>query len=227
MTARIHTLLIGVPEIFEDDRGTWQSGINKHVVKGPVYLGVSGLTGNRVFDTLNHGKPDQAVCCHPLEHYRHWNAFYDADEETGFRPGSVGENWTIIGANETDTCIGDVYEVGNAVVQVTAPRYPCSKLERKVKRPGFLREVVASRRTGWYLRVLTPGEVAAGDSLVLADRPNPGVTLSLANECMFGEIDIDAAERLVAANGLYSFWRDRVTEKLEEAKAQPTLFSGE
>ncbi len=224
MHPRIHTLLVGVPTDYVDERGPWRSAIGKRPVGGPVYLGSTGHVGDKVADTVHHGVPDQAVCCHPIDHYRFWNEYYNLDDEDGFGPGAIGENWTIIGADEKSVCIGDIYDVGSATVQIGGPRFPCWKQERKVKRPGYLKEVIRTMRTGWYMRVLTPGEVEAGDSLVLVERHAPNATVADANQCIHGDFDLEVADRVLAIAGLNDFWRRIITTRADEERAQPSLF---
>ena len=80
-------------------------------------------------------------------------------------PGSVGENWTIEGGNENTVCVGDTYSIGSSEVQVSGPRGPCWKQERKLKLPGFLKRTIESLRTGFYVQVAQCGTVRAGDGL--------------------------------------------------------------
>src|SRR5262249_40489384 len=128
----IHTLLIGQPQTITDERGTWRTAIFRTPVSGPVELQQRGLAGDQVADVDHHGSPDQAVCCHPLDHYAYWNRVYArVVPGTMLGPGSVGENWTLSDATERDICAGDIFTVGSAQVQVSGPRYPCTKQERK------------------------------------------------------------------------------------------------
>lgn len=210
----IHTLLIGQPQTMTDERGTWRSAICRTAVSGPVALGERGLAGDQVADTKNHGTPNQAVCCHPLAHYAHWNEVYGLGPAEALGPGAVGENWTLAGATEVDVCVGDIFAVGSARVQVTAPRYPCSKQERKVRLPGFLQRTMAAMRTGWYVRVLRPGAVQAGDALALEARPNPGVSIQRVNENMFQEFDEHEARALLAVPELAAGWKRIIEMKL-------------
>ena len=181
--SRIEALLIGQPKTITDAKGEWRSAIFRESVVGPVALELRGLEGDQVGDTKHHGSPDQAVCCQPLSHYSHWNTLFGAN----LMPGAVGENWTLSDVDETSVCIGDIYGVGTARVQVSAPRYPCSKQERKTAIPGFLKAIRAEKKTGWYLRVLTTGTVQAGDALVLEARPQPNTTLAELNQAVLGE----------------------------------------
>ncbi|HEU5085956.1 MAG TPA: MOSC domain-containing protein [Roseiflexaceae bacterium] len=213
----IRALHIGQPQVHHDERGTWRSAIFRTSVSDPVALGMRGLAGDQVADTDNHGSPDQAVCCHPLAHYEYWNELYAGlgfDPELG--PGSVGENWTIAGGDEAAVCVGDVFRVGSALVQVTAPRYPCMKQERKVGRPDFLKRTMATRRTGWYVRVLEAGQVQAGDELVLEGRPQPAHSIALVNEHMHGDFDVTLARQLLEVPELAVGWKRIIRHLLEK-----------
>lgn len=208
--SRIHTLQIGQPQTITDKRGTWHSAIFRTAVTTPVELSLRGLAGDQVADTENHGSVNQAVCCQPLEHYAFWNEFYA--NELGDRrigAGGVGENWTVTDWNENDVCIGDVWNVGTAHVQVSAPRYPCTKQDRKLGLRHFQRNVVRTRRTGWYLRVVEPGTVQAGDTITLAERPQPALTVERVNYNIHTDDDDPAfTTSLLDVPELAEGWKD-------------------
>lgn len=211
----IHTISIGQPERHTDARGEWVSAIFRQPVRGPVSLTLDGLAGDRVADRKHHGSPTQAVCCQPLEHYDFWNAEYPG---AGLGPASVGENWTIVGGNEQTVHVGDVYRVGAARVQVTSPRVPCSKQERKLGLPGFLKRVQETQRTGWYLRVLTPGEVRPGDELILEARPEDAHTLAALNTNWHGPFDRAATEELLRAPEMEEGWKEMLRWRMAQHK---------
>lgn len=212
---RIHTLLIGQPQTIADERGTWRSSIFRSPIAGPVALEQRGLVGDQVTDTANHGSPDQAVCCHALEHYTYWNEVYALDApDTRLGPGSVGENWTLIAATETDLCVGDIFRVGSARVQVSGPRFPCTKQERKLKLPAFHQRTLATLRTGFYLRVLTAGMVQAGDPWTLEERQHPALTLHTINVCAHHTFDQVLAQRLLETPELAAGWKRILSAKL-------------
>jgi MOSC domain-containing protein YiiM len=203
----IHTISIGQPQNLADARGEWRSAIFRQPIAGPVELGPRGLAGDQVADTDNHGSPDQAVCCHPIAHYAAWNAEYGLQGDARLGPGGVGENWTLAGVTEADVCIGDVYRVGGATVQVSGPRYPCTKQERKVGLPGFHRRTIDTLRTGFYLRVLEPGTVCAGDAWALVERPHPGYTVERINACGHREFDSAFAQAAHDLPELAAVWK--------------------
>jgi MOSC domain-containing protein YiiM len=206
---QIHTLLIGRPQTLTDERGTWRSAIGRRAVNGPVELGLHGLAGDQVADTRHHGSPDQAVCCHPLVHYAYWNESYGRDGlEAALGPGSLGENWTVSGVTEAEIFIGDVYRVGSATVQVSGPRYPCFKQERKVRLPGFLRRTKETLRTGWYLRVVAPGVVTTGDAWHLLERPNATISVHDVTACALKAFDPLLAREAIMLPELAEGWRE-------------------
>lgn len=204
----IHTQLIGQPQTLTDERGKWRSAIFRTPVAEPLFLQTRGLAGDQVADTKHHGSPDQAVCCHPLAHYDFWNSHYKLiNPQARLGPGSVGENWTLTPGTEADFAIGDIYQVGEAVVQVASPRYPCTKQERKLRLPNFFDEVLATLRTGFYLRVLTPGMVQAGDALKLLERPYPTFTIQLVNEQTHRILDKTVIDQLLEIPELAVGWK--------------------
>ena len=153
-----------------DHDRTWNSGIEKRRVTGPVPAGLTNLAGDGQADLIHHGGVDKAIYCYPAEHYPVWRG------ELGLPDlpfGGLGENFTTAGLLEEQVCIGDTWQIGGAVVQVSQPRRPCYKLNLLWSVPDLDARVDASRRCGWYLRVLQPGSVEAGQAFVLIERPAP------------------------------------------------------
>ena len=169
----------------------WVSGIWKAPALGRLRLDLVNLDGDAQADLKNHGGPDKVVCCYAAEHYPDWREALEKSEAE-FPHGAFGENWTLSGMTEEAVCIGDAYAVGTARVQVSQPRMPCWKLGRRWERPGLPLEVSGSSRTGYYLRVLEPGEVGAGDALTLIERPLPEWPVARVPRAMY--VDKDDAE---------------------------------
>jgi MOSC domain-containing protein YiiM len=173
----------------------WQTAFFKNAVAGPVALGRLNLAGDRQADLRVHGGPDQAVLAYSADHYRLWRAELGLLE---MGPGGFGENFTIGGQSEAGVCIGDVYQVGDAIVQVSQPRGPCYKISWRWNRPDLLARVETTGRHGWYLRVLEEGTVQAGLDLVLLDRPNPTWTISRVRDVLRNRKRAIAAARELA-----------------------------
>ena len=205
---RIKAIFVGEPKSITDEKGMWLSAIYRTRVEGPIELREQGLVGDQVADTKHHGRPGQAVCVHPSIHYDFWNAAYDLKGERSLGPGSVGENWTISGGDEETVFCGDVYRVGTAIVQVSGPRGPCWKQERKLGLVDFLKRTIDSMRTGFYLRVLQPGIVNTGDSWGLENRFNDAISVSLVNQGAYRELEPDILDRVMRAEGVVPEWKE-------------------
>src|SRR4051794_24647069 len=144
-----------------------RSAIGKDPVGGhPIRLGPEGFEGDEQADLTLHGGPDKAVCCYPSEHIPDWEALLGEP----LPPGAFGENLRLRGAVETDVNVGDTYTLGSAVVQVSQPRGPCFKLAARWHSRTMPNEMARTGRSGWYLRVLEPGAVRAGEELALTER---------------------------------------------------------
>ena len=210
----IHSIFVGRPKTITDQAGSWESSIFRKAVFGPIEVGLRGIIGDQVTDVVHHGRPSQAICVHPIEHYAYWNEQLKLESSSqSLGPGSVGENWTIEGANEATICVGDSYLVGSTEVQVSGPRGPCWKQERKLKLAGFLKRTIASMRTGFYLQILQSGTVQAGDTWHLKSRPNPWLTLHVVNASYYQIPEPGMVERILATPELAEGWRRMFSEK--------------
>lgn len=202
----LHALHVGLPQTLDAAGDPWRSGIVKAPVAGPLHLGHVNVDGDGQADLKNHGGPDKAVCAYPLVHYIYW-----ADRlGLPLGPGAFGENATVSGQDEHSVCVGDVFRLGAARVQVSQPRSPCWKLARRWNQKTLALWVQQTGFTGWYLRVLQTGAVEAGQPLVLDARPHPEWTVARVNEMRYARSpDPDAARALAACEALSSGWRER------------------
>jgi len=212
---------LGTPGAEDPMDKPWYSGFLKAPVAGPVFLGKINLDGDGQGDRVHHGGVNKAVCCYPASHYEeYWRDHLNIPELTR---GSFGENFAIDGAAEEDVCIGDVWRVGEAVVQVSQPRGPCWKLARRWRVKDLALQVQQTGRAGWYLRVLTEGLVAPGSPITLIERPNPEWTIARANQIMnHDKHDTAAAAALAAVPELSSNWRTTLTNRVEKG-VEPDL----
>lgn len=189
----------GEPGAAEPMRRAWTTSFFKEPVAGPVWLGRTNLEGDRQADLENHGGPDMAVLLYSAAHYPRWH------EELGreLPHGGFGENFTVEGMDESSVCIGDVYDVGEARIQVSQPRLPCWKIARRWGMKDLSARVQRTRRTGWYARVVREGRVAAGDALVLVERPHPEWTVLRASDALYTRPhDVDEIRSLAAVPAL-------------------------
>lgn len=187
MTPRVVSIQTGRSRCFNaesDVSKQWSSAIIKDPVDGEVVVGTTGLQGDEQSDLVHHGGSDKAVLAYALSHYAYWNARYP---ELAFQPGGFGENLTVSGMDESDCCVGDIFETGSCLFEVSQPRQPCWKLSRRWEIPNLAQQVQDERRTGWYLRVLQSGEIRAGELLMLCQRPNPEFTIARALATMYAK----------------------------------------
>ena len=180
----LRSIQVGMPQQIEeeDDKGAriWRTGYIKTPVAGPIWLAFDNLVGDGQADKRNHGGPDQALLAYSADHYAMW-----ATELGITLPfGAFGENFTISGHNELIVCIGDIYAIGDARIQITQPRGPCSNIGHRWGIPTLTRLVEKSGRTGWYLRVLQEGYVEAGQPVALLERANPRWTITAATRAI-------------------------------------------
>jgi MOSC domain-containing protein YiiM len=209
------SIQVGTPRLFDDGnpgRRSWLSAFIKEPVTGPIWLGRTNLVGDAQADLKNHGGPDKAVLVYAAAHYADWR------KELGwadFPYGAFAENFTVDGLDEWTVCIGDTYAIGEAFVQVSQPRQPCWKISRRWGREDLMARVVATGRTGWYLRVLTEGYVEPGMPMPLLHRPFPQWTIARATEVMRSRRERpDEARELAACPLLSAHWRETLLAAL-------------
>ncbi|GAB5481170.1 MAG: MOSC domain-containing protein [Parasphingorhabdus sp.] len=166
----LDNLLIGTPKPFREDGE--MSAIAKQLVAYPVQLGLLGLEGNQVADPLHHGGRDKAVHLYPVEHYAFW-----ADKYPGLeiltRPGAFGENLSCTGMTEDKLCLGDIFRIGDALIECSHARQPCWKLNHHFGHADVLKTVIKTTKSGSYFRVLEPGKIRAGDTIIQQERVHP------------------------------------------------------
>lgn len=170
MTARLASIQVGRIAPLGPD--AVPSGFIKKAVAGAVTVGELGLDGDAQADLTVHGGPEKAVYGYAADHYPQWARDFPALAER-FLAGSMGENLTVTGIDEDDLCVGDVHVIGSALLQLCQPRQPCFKLALALGEARLAKAMVRSGRSGWYYRVLRGGTIAAGDTVTLAERPNP------------------------------------------------------
>ncbi len=195
----------------------WETGFFKSPVSKEVWLGYEGLKGDGQSDLKNHGGVDKAVCVYPSEHYDYWNKELE-DKNIGI--GTFGENFTTSGLIERDVCIGDIYSIGAAIVQVSQPRQPCYKLARRCKIKDLANLVQTSGKTGFYFRVINHGMVKAQQEFKFIERMNEGLTISHCNEVMHNDKDnLNAALELSTCSELSANWKDTLYSRYSTKKS--------
>jgi MOSC domain-containing protein YiiM len=177
------------------------TGILKVPVAGAVALRGVNLAGDDQADRNAHGGPDRAVYAYAAEDYDWWNA------ELGrtLAPGTFGENLTLRGIDVSGARIGERWQVGTTLLEVTSPRVPCFKLAHVMGDPQFVRAFAQALRPGAYLRVIEEGEIGAGNPADVVARPDHDLTIAEMTRIYFFERE-RVGEMLVAP-ALPEGWR--------------------
>ena len=207
MRATLLSVCVGMPRVVEDAEGIWETGFWKEPVEGPLWLGELGLPGDGHVSSV-HGGPDKALLAYPAGHYPRWRAELDLPE-MGY--GGFGENMVWSAGDETSVCIGDIFQVGLARVQVSEARIPCWKISRRWGIDELLKRVLETGRFGWHLRVLDEGAVQAGDRVSLLERPYPTWTVARALQTYQSRgAQPEAARELATVEPLSAVWKQKL-----------------
>jgi len=208
---KIAGIQVGLPRALGSNN--LRSSIMKEAVHGSVHVGKTNLAGDAQADLENHGGADKAICVYPQEHYPYWEKTLNLN----FSPGDFGENFTTQEVMEADICIGDIFRIGSATVQVSQPRQPCWKLAKRWGVKKLPLHVQETGRTGWYFRVLEEGEVRANASIELIESANPEWTVARANEMMHHhQTDWSAVADLANCPGLSDNWQATLNHRVEK-----------
>lgn len=171
------------------------TAIDKRPVDGPVKVRPLGLYADVQADRAHHGGEEQAVYAYSQEDAEHWSS------ELGYEvtPGLFGENFRTRGVAASGALIGERWEVGSAVLEVTQPRTPCSTFARRLGEDRWVKRFTDANRTGAYLRVVTTGQVQAGDAIQVVFRPSHGVTIADWFGSRVAGTTVEVARRLLAS----------------------------
>lgn len=196
-----------------------RSAIEKRQTEGVLQLGATGLAGDEQAEKAFHGGPDRALCHYPREHYDYWKMMYPEIEDRFVAP-FFGENISTLGMTEDTVFIGDIYQWGGAVIQITQPRSPCYKLNPLTDVFDFALVMQDSGRTGWLYRVIGKGEVSGLHPLKLLTRTS-AVSVREAVAIAF-HLPFDETEyrRLLHAPGLSASWTLTMQRRLTSGKIE-------
>lgn len=161
--AKLVSVNVGRPKNVAWRGRTVYTGAWKDPVTGSRMVRRLNIDGDGQGDLDGHGGENRAVLVYQLESYRHWADEFGRGE---LAPGTLGENFTVEGLPDDEVCIGDRYQIGQAVFEVTQPRVTCYRAGMRIGVPQMAALLVAHRRPGFYCRVLTEGEVEAGQDII-------------------------------------------------------------
>lgn len=204
LTAKITGLFAGNAKEHWPDKPA--SAIDKSAVRNQQEISTCGLISDEQADRSVHGGPDKALHHYPGEHYATWKS--EGILPRGSEPCAFGENISSFGLTEDNLCIGDVFQLGTATVQISQGRQPCWKLNEHTGNSQMAYLFQKTGRTGWYYRVLETGWIQSGDPINLIDRPNPQWSIKRVTRArLTRKVTPDDARKLADLEELAQGWR--------------------
>jgi len=202
------------------DKGQLLTGIDKRPTDGPVAVRApgpmgggegSGLVGDFIGDPKVHGGDDQAVYAYAREDLDIWQRELERDLGNGV----FGENLTTEGLDVTGALIGERWQVGSdgLVLEVSRPRVPCRTFADWLAMKGWVKTFTRAATPGAYLRVIAPGTMRGGDSIIVVDRPDHDVTIGLVFRAM--TLEAELLPRLLEAEALPDEIKDLARRRVD------------
>lgn len=215
---RINGIFVGTISSLGEGRS---SAIAKHSVEGPIELTPLGLRGDHHADGVNHGGPERALLQYCARHYADWAHEFPTTTRPFTAPG-FGENLSSDELDEERVCIGDIYALGTARIQVSQPRSPCWKLDARFGTLGLAQRVQDLQRCGWLYRVLEPGRIALGDRIELLQRTQPAFSVAAVMRAVNAQhSDADYLTAVAALPELSANWRGKARRRLAGTSTDP------
>ncbi|MCS3432171.1 MOSC domain-containing protein [Klebsiella sp. BIGb0407] len=187
----------------------------KKTADGRVYVGMHGLEtadGHKEY----FDDPDCAIMNYALEHYDFWRTRYAGNVQLFKTPGIFGENLATRGITENTVCIGDIFRVGSALLQLSWGRVACGTMAERLHDPDAPELMHQQSRNGWFYRVLQMGEIQAGNIITLVERPHSDWPLSRVQKIIFNpDASVGDLEALSKLNLLAAAWKNEVQARLD------------
>jgi ferredoxin-NADP reductase/MOSC domain-containing protein YiiM/ferredoxin len=203
--ARLLSVNVGLPRDIEWKGRTVYTGIWKDPVRNRCRVGRLHLEGDGQGDLAGHGGEQRAVFVYQVESYRYWQEHL---KRTDFVHGQFGENFTIEGLDDDAVCIGDRYQIGSALFEVTQPRVTCYRVGIRMNEPRMAALLTSSGRPGFYFRVLQEGEVGGGDEIVKVGEAKERMTVAEVNALLYSpNHPREGLERALRIDALSPGWR--------------------
>jgi len=210
---------VGMPKDVPWNGRITHTGVWKKPVAGPRTVRRLNIDGDGQGDLAGHGGEQRAVLVYQMDSYRYWQEYLKRDD---FTYGQFGENFTVDGLADDEVCIGDRYRIGSAVFEVTQPRVTCYRVGLRLGEPQMAALLVSHRRPGFYLRVLTEGEVQAGDEIARIAPGPEGMTVAEMDALLYlpghSRSQLERALRIPA---LSPGWQSSLQALLQSEESMP------
>ncbi len=218
---RLLSVNVGLPRDISWKGRTVHTGIWKNPVRGRCRVGRLNLEGDGQGDLAGHGGEQRAVFVYQIESYRYWQ---EQLKRTDFAHGQFGENFTVEGLPDDAVCIGDRYQIGSALFEVTQPRVTCYRVGIRMNERRMPALLTSSGRPGFYFRVLREGDVGAGDEITKVGEAAEHMTVAEINALLYSpKHPRDRLERAVRIEALSPGWRGSFEALLQ---SQSTVAAG-
>ena len=199
--ARVLSVNVGEVREFEYNGRPAKSAIWKSPVSGRIAVRGVNVAGDTQADRKAHGGPDKAVYAYAIEDLRWW------ENQIGrsLSYGVFGENLTTEGIDVNNSLVGERWEIGTVVLEISEPRVPCWRLGVRMDDKLFPRYFTDALRPGAYLRIIVEGDVAAGDEIRVVKKPDHNLTIR--DTFRIYTRDRNEIERLLAVPQISESWR--------------------
>ena len=214
--ARLLSVNVGLPRDITWKGRTVHTGIWKNPVHGRCRVTRLNLEGDAQGDLAGHGGEHRAVFVYQIGSYRYWQ---EQLKRTDFVHGQFGENFTVEGLPDDAVSVGDRYQIGTALFEVTQPRVTCYRVGIRMNEPRMAALLTSSGRPGFYFRVLREGEVAAGDEIVKVGEAKERMTVTEINVLLYlPNHERDLLERALRIEALSPGWRGSFESLLQSQR---------
>ena len=188
--------------------GIWKEPCNE------LFAGFDQITGDQVANPEYHGGSDRVVCVYPFEHYAHWESEFGQ----ALTPSAFGENLTVTGMTEDQVCIGDVFQIGEAVLQVSQGRYPCSTINKRNHNHLLLKRIIETGYTGYFFRVLEEGVVKVDSQIKKLFSHPEQITVSSIHHLYFHDPSpsMEKIEKIMGVKELAAQWQKYLLDLREK-----------
>ena len=210
MDRKIINLAVGKPKEYYWDNKIELTGIGKSPVQA-FEVKKTGIVGDDVANHKFHGGPDRVVCFYPFEHYSYWEEVF---QRKLILP-AFGENITATGMTEEQVCIGDIYKIGDTILQITQGRVPCVTISNYNEEKQLLKKVIETTQTGYFFRVLEEGTIMFDSEITLLEKHSNEISVSFATQILFHQKQDKASiEKILTVDVLAEDWRNRFLKLL-------------
>lgn len=211
---KVLSVNVGTAREFEYNGRPAKSAIWKFPASGRIAVRGVNLDGDDQADRAAHGGFDKAVYAYAVEDTRWW------EREIGrsLTYGQFGENLTTERIDVNNALVGERWEIGTAILEVSEPRIPCWRLGVRMNDKMFPRRFIEALRPGTYLRIIVEGELGAGDKIRVVERPDHNLTIR--DVFRIYTRDRDEVEKLLAVPQMSESWRNWADDLLRKSKVR-------